>query len=247
MLFEGPGTQGSHEPVGLRLGAPFGIPITVEPGFFLFMVLIVLIRSGAGPIDIPQTGLFCFIIFFSLLAHELGHALMARMLDCDSIRISLIFFGGYATYSTTYNRRRNDGMIVRSNVPASRRFLISVAGPAVTFGLALLAFVLISIGSVQSVGPEDAMMFVLGNVLILNIIWGIFNILPVYPMDGGQALFHGLSIGMTENQAMRIVAPLSMIVCVAAGFFAIKWGYFFAAIFLAQFFFLNMRALDATR
>lgn len=237
----------SERPVGLHLGSPFGIPIIVEPGFFLFMGIIILLQMGGGPINVPQTGLLCFIIFFSLLLHEMGHAFTARLLGCDGIRISLIMFGGYATYSPTYNRRRHDGMFVRSNLPSSRRFLISIAGPAVTFSIAAVAFVLMFGVALRGVNPDDAAMFVLEVALVLNLIWGIFNILPVYPMDGGQALFHGLSSGMSEMRAMRIVAPISMIVCVAVGFFAIKTGYYIAAIFLAQFFFLNLRALEATR
>lgn len=222
-------------PAGWQILNFFGIPIYVEPSFFMFVGLIFLLQATGGPINVPEVGLFIFVIFFSILIHELGHALTAKMFGCDSIRIAMVMFGGYATHSHTTR---------------GKSVVISLAGPS--FGLALggAATVLYLVGGERllAIGPQGAMGFVLSVVIFINFFWSLFNLLPIYPLDGGQALMYGLSgVLHSEARAMLFVARLSMALCVLVAVISYQLGFVFVAIFCFFFFMNNMRIMQALR
>lgn len=189
-------------PNGWRILSLGDIECYVEPSFLIFIGIIVLInlQGGSGAPAISRAGLFGFIIFFSLLAHEFGHALMARLMGYRDIIISLVAFGGATTHP-----------------PATRgqSLLIVLAGPAVSLALwGMARFLWLSDAAwVQ----EDVSRYIIGNVLFLNLVWAIFNLLPIFPMDGGQALFYSLSFMMRNARAILVTAFVSLTVCAGVG------------------------------
>lgn len=201
----------------------FGIPIFIEFGFLIFLGLFAMLFTG-GEMDVARIGLICAIIFFSLLVHEFGHALTARALGCDAIRVVLVFFGGYATHTPTTH---------------GRSLLISLAGPAAEIVLALAGIVLISQEAVLSIGPPGAMEDMLGLVIILNLIWAGFNLIPIYPLDGGHVMFHALSLRLRTQRSMQITSWVSMFLCIVVGGFAYRSGYSFVALYCFFFFMQN--------
>ncbi|MCH8333660.1 hypothetical protein IIC65_06980 [Candidatus Sumerlaeota bacterium] len=224
-------TPDRDQPPGWRILSIFGIPVYVEPSFFMFLGLIVLFSAGGGPIDLPAVGLFCFVIFFSILIHELGHALVSKKFGCDSIRIALIMFGGYATHTPTTRMKS---------------VIISLAGPAfgLTFGLAALAASVWG-GPLLNLGSDGAMQALLASIIFINFFWTFFNLIPIYPLDGAQALFHGLTLRLAPNRAMVWVARLSMGLCIVLGLVAYQFGQVIVIAFFAFFFMDNLRILQA--
>jgi Zn-dependent protease len=129
----------------------------------------------------------------SILVHELGHAIAVRVHGWRPW-ITLYGFGGLASYQPT----RHD---------ARSQILISAAGPAA--GFLFIAFVM---AAVQASGhtvqlfpdPKASNLFPPWaafeifdsfnvNVLVfylwqINILWGLLNLLPIYPLDGGQIM-----------------------------------------------------------
>ncbi len=211
-------------PQGWRILTIGGIPVYVEPSFILFIGLITMLNADAGGIDVPRVGLICAVIFGSILVHELGHALSSKWFGLDNIRIALVMFGGYATHTPTTR---------------GRSIVISLMGPFFGLLLAAAAFGL-SRTRLLDAGPEGAMEFVLGSLLLLNLFWSLFNLIPVHPMDGGQVLFHTLTYWLEPTRALRAVVRLSMVLCVVLGLLAYRVEPFIA-LFFGLFFIDNWR------
>jgi len=113
-------------------------------------------------------------LLLSVLLHELGHALTARRFGIGVRGITLELFGGF----TELDR----------DAPSPRvELAVSLAGPAVSLGLGLLALV-VAIGL-----PGGTLAAELARQLALsNLVVAVFNVLPGLPLDGGRALRAGI-------------------------------------------------------
>ncbi len=161
-----------------------GIPVRVHPLFWLSTVLL-----GGLDLDPKRLPIWIGVVFVSILVHEMGHALMVRHFGWRP-NIVLYTFGGLAIYRPT----RHD---------STAQMLISAAGPGAGFLLAGLV-VLICRASGYPVlfargGPlgfewyvtntgSDTLNEIIFRLIEVNILWGLINLLPVYPLDGGQFL-----------------------------------------------------------
>jgi membrane-associated protease RseP (regulator of RpoE activity) len=107
-----------------------------------------------------------------ILTHECGHALVARLVGMQGIAITISAFGGYCSYAG--DRRP------RTDLP------ISLAGPGANFLTAGLIWLFVLY--VYPFARMDPMVakFV-SEVMVWSLVLGIFNALPIYPLDGGQA------------------------------------------------------------
>ncbi|MBK9927740.1 MAG: site-2 protease family protein [Anaerolineales bacterium] len=168
-----------------------GIPVSVHP---LFWLVALVFGSSGNLIFIP---VWIFVIFISILIHELGHAFAFRRYGQRS-RIVLHFAGGLTIPETS----ALDGW---AGVPSSpmRQIFISLAGPfaGFLFAAVIILGVVLTGGAVQtswlfgfiplplspSLSFGGALLSTLvGMLLWVNIFWGLMNLLPVYPLDGGQ-------------------------------------------------------------
>ena len=190
-----------------------GVPFFVEGSFLLFITVIVLMFiENMG--SITQAGLLGFVIFFSLMAHEAGHAMMARLLGVNRVAVSLVMFGGRTTFPPTTR---------------GRSLFITMAGPSASLLLVTAAWFLMR---TQAAVGSEAARFVLFYVYALNSFWAIFNLLPIYPMDGGQICFYGLSFFISDRQAMLTTAIVSVLTCAVGGYilyFVAACGFVFHA------------------
>jgi stage IV sporulation protein FB len=173
----------------------FGFPIRVHPFFWLFGLI-----SGMSTNDPAFLVIWICVLFVSILVHELGHAFAIRHFGRRS-HIVLYAMGGLAIEGSDdpygYEDYRSSARTPHEQI------LISAAGPAAGFGLAALTAALIYAmrGSViyapiYEVIPffrvdlpegSDRKLFQLFDALMyVNIFWGLINLLPVIPLDGGQ-------------------------------------------------------------
>ena len=157
-------TETTQFDVHLRL---FGIPIRIHPMYWLISGLL-----GQPYNDAFDFAIWMVVCFVSLLMHEMGHALAFTLFGRRS-HIVLHAMGGYAM--PEYNL----------NSPG-RRLVVALAGPAVTFSLALIAFLVLMFTKGIALDPMILRALVL--TFAINLFWGIFNMLPIWPMDGGRAL-----------------------------------------------------------
>lgn len=162
----------------LRVGSLFGIPFYLNVSWFFILVLITWDYGQELLQAFPSLGgiawawglLAALLLFASVLAHELGHSLVALRQGIAVNSITLFIFGGLASLGE------------ESKTPAEA-FWVAVAGPIVS----LVLFGLLT--TVQIVSPiAGPLAAVVGLVATINLILALFNLLPGLPLDGGNVL-----------------------------------------------------------
>ncbi len=113
-----------------------------------------------------------FSLLFSILFHEVGHALAAKVLRIPIERIHVYLFGGMAELRH------------RPLIP-NQEFFVSMAGPIASSLLALVSFVILSRLHAQT---QALFYFIVHFVAYMNLLLALFNLIPVYPLDGGRAV-----------------------------------------------------------
>lgn len=166
-----------------------GIPVRVHP---LFWVIAILFGSASlNPLSILM---WIFVIFISILVHELGHAFAFRRFGQDSYIVLHLMGGLAAPVSNEY-----DGGYAR--LTPNQNIFISLAGPFAGFLLAVV-IILAGIGiggqfiiSVLGIIPIPNVILpyefgllsrLFGMFIFVNFFWGFINLLPVFPLDGGN-------------------------------------------------------------
>ena len=170
----------------LRLGS---IPVRVR-GLFLVMAGVLGMSQG-GP---EVVAIWIAIVFVSVLAHELGHAFVGRMFGLTP-QIELHGMGGTTSW------------IEPRDVGHARGIAISLAGPFAGFAIAALLF---ACGRLGFHPQHPLVRRAFEQAFQINFYWGIFNLAPLLPLDGGNVLRGALNLltkGRGEKPA-RIVSIL---------------------------------------
>jgi Zn-dependent protease len=164
------------------------IPVRVHPFFWLVAVLIGLDLERPGFDKFTYLLVWVAVEFFSILVHELGHVLMGRYFGSRG-HILLTGVCGLAIGSAELPHRW-------------QRNAVSFAGPGADFLLAALVagvswffypeYTLSLLGSLvrleleYSTQPPLILGYAIWCLLWLNIVWGLVNLAPIWPLDGGQ-------------------------------------------------------------
>ena len=176
----------------------FGIPIEVQPFFWVICALLGGAIDADSGTAILAVSLFVIAAFISILIHELGHALIGRKLGGGDARIVLGSMGGLAyNEGGKFSREQRFWMIAAGPGAGFIVFLSLVLMLAVTFNFAdtlkLTGQVLFnsktsfSGTALESFLLEKPFVFLLlTHLLWVNFWWGLINLLPVMPLDGGQ-------------------------------------------------------------
>lgn len=212
------------------------VPVRVSPLFWV----------GAALLGSNGDGLTLIIVvaalFVSVLVHEMGHAVVMRRFG-ETPRIVLFILGGLAI---------SDGPAQRLGLPETGRtpreqILISLAGPAAGFMLGgATALVVLAMGGglafefpfyIEPTFPKDAvqpsitLLGILRVMLYINFFFNLLNLLPVYPLDGGQV---ARELFVLKDPWRGIVRSLwlSVITCgVLVGVAAWQRSFFLAVLF----------------
>ncbi len=228
-----------------------GFPVRVHPFFWLMTLML-----GARDDDPMALLIWIGVVFVSILVHELGHALLIRYFGQDA-RIVLYMMGGLAIPESSRwgssSGRRPRGELAQ--------ILISAAGPGAGFllGAVTAIGVLLGGGDVEVVWlrgilpivvayvPEPANVYVnllVNDLLWANIFWGLINLLPVNPLDGGTIARELLTRGdpwqgTVKSLWLSVIVGAGMAV---VGFSALRDPYI--AIFFAVLAFSNYTAIQ---
>lgn len=210
----------------------FGIPVRVLPWFWLLAALLGgdLLRMDEGW---KYLIVWMVVVFFSILVHEMGHALTARLFGYYP-RVFLYQFGGVAMYTP-------DGQYT-----AGRSILITFAGPAagLALGLGTLVGSFVLAASQLAVQPlVDATLMFLVEV---NIAWSILNLLPVYPLDGGQ-ITRDVCTSMNPRQGMVWTLWISVLVALLIALAAFTLRMTFLGIMFGLMCYQNFQMLQMRR
>lgn len=179
---------------GIRIARLFGIEIKIDWSWLLILMLIVWNLTSAfsqahpewGMLFSISMGLLAAILFFlSVLLHELAHSLVAKSRGIPVSDITLFLFGGVS------NIREEP------KTPGSE-FMMAVMGPVTSLVIGFLLLVLSGIGlRAENLRDLNIMQFLeelgaLRTILVwigsVNVILGLFNLVPGFPLDGGRVL-----------------------------------------------------------
>ena len=211
-----PGRGGSGR--GLQI---FGFPLTIEPFFFVMAWLI-------GGRQEPQwMVLWVAVVFVGVLAHELGHAFAGRRLGMQPW-IRLTSFGGM----TGWQRPRPMTPI--------QQILISAAGPAV--GITIGGTALLATKAGFFAGGSPLLQRLAWDVMWVNLGWGVLNLLPILPLDGGHiaSSLAELVAGRRGRMAARV---FSVVLTVVIGLWALLARQWWILLLCAVFTYTNVQAL----
>ncbi|MBC2594829.1 site-2 protease family protein [Ruficoccus amylovorans] len=197
----------------IKLFRLFGIRVEVHASFLLLLILVGMWGyDAAGWPGVAGGMVYTLFIFASVLLHEYGHCFAARRYGVKIPRILLLPIGGMAQFS---HIPREPG----------RELVITLAGPLMNFLIAGVLFaVLGSSGGYLfynpfSLHPREF----LTMLMIWNLAMGIFNLLPIFPMDGGRILRALLVLKFDYLTATRLAVHtgkvLGVIAIAAAAFY----------------------------
>ena len=187
-----------------------GIQLAVHFSFFLLLAFVA--QEGWQDDGWPGLlwGVGTLLAFFTcVVLHEFGHSFTAMHFGIGVRRILLMPIGGMAEFE---------------DIPRqpSRELLITLAGPAVNFVIAgtLWAVVRFPRGWPLADFPASATGFA-QLLLHWNLLMGIFNLAPVFPMDGGRIVRALLATRLPYLRATFWAASLGKVLAVIAGLVAL--------------------------
>lgn len=170
----------------------------------LFMVYLAWNWSGGDPYYFTAV---VISLFTAILLHECGHGLMALVFKARDVSITLWAIGGVCSSQ-------------RQERPLAELAIIA-AGPVVNFILAGLAWGLVllrhtGVDPLPNLDAPEIAAFVdlfLRTFILINLVLGIFNCFPLFPLDGGQIAYQAQrAIGLRADTAKRSTLILAMVV-----------------------------------
>ncbi len=171
--------------MSVNIGRILGIPIRIHwTLWFVFILIAWSLATPGGYIYTTYPGLgtttywiigivSAFLLFVSVLLHELSHSYIAKKNGLPIARITLFFFGGVSELS---EEPRDAGLEVR----------MAAAGPLTSFAIAGVTGVLWLL--TQVISAPTAIIATLWYAALINAVLGAFNLIPAFPLDGGRVL-----------------------------------------------------------
>ena len=177
------------------------VPVYASPEAFLLPIFVLYLGQG---LSFDKLLMLFMAFVLVILLHELGHALVALAQGMLGVSITISALGGYCSYSG-------------DTIPG-RQLLISLAGPFTNLILAWITWLALNHAPIT----DDTMFFFFSTFFNWNLILGIFNLLPIYPLDGGQATLSIARMLGREFTARKVTLGLSFVFAfVALGFFTL--------------------------
>jgi Zn-dependent protease/predicted transcriptional regulator len=198
-----------------QIGSIRGIPILLHVSFLVTVIFFIWLFAdhtfeifgivfGFGEADVPIWLKYLFssitsiLFFLTLLFHELSHSVVAQSYGIKIKSITLLIIGGIAQMEDIPKEPRKEAMI-------------SAAGPAFSLGIGIFAYAIyISFYQVNEVTWTFGNAFLMSVSIIAyyNILLGIFNLIPAFPMDGGRIFRAMLAMNMPYIDATRIAVAV---------------------------------------
>ena len=184
----------------INLFKVFGIQLSVHASFALLLAYVAYEGWTEAKLPGMVWGVGLLLLFFvCVVLHELGHSLTARRYGINVPRILLLPIGGVAQFSRIPRKPLEE-------------LIITIAGPAVNFVIAAVLFAVIWIGTINTKDfPPYSFNTLIDELCKWNLVMGIFNLLPVFPMDGGRIVRALLATKLPYLRATQLAAAGSKI------------------------------------
>lgn len=217
----------------------FGVPVSIHPSLWLTLAVLGGALGAGSMIHLLSVCLFVIAGFFCLLCHEMGHALVGRRFGGGEPRVYLAWLGG-------------DCNNPRARMTRMQGVIMTAAGPLASLALGLLALGLLcvyvgntatglSLGMDFMFGimPQEAAdlgsplaLFFFLYLIEVSFWWSVLNLIPVFPLDGGQIL-NGLM------RSPRQVHAISLAIACLLSLFFLVLGVWLMAILMVMLAVLN--------
>jgi Zn-dependent protease len=213
-----------------KIGSIRGIPIKLHVTFLIILLIFIWIFAiqefkifgifiGFGGMNIPTWHKYLFgaiasVLFFStVLFHELSHSLVAVSYGIKIRSITLFVLGGVAQMEEIPRDPRMEAKM-------------AAAGPAFSLGIGILSYAIYYLfGPVSPTASgatlKNAALIVVGIIAFYNIILGLFNLIPAFPMDGGRILRALFAMRMPYIEATRRAVAVGKGFAFAMGIFGL--------------------------
>ncbi|PRX45076.1 Zn-dependent protease [Prauserella shujinwangii] len=168
---------------GLLLFRVDGVPVLLAPSWWIGSLIVVvlyaplvgrLLPGASAALSWSLAAAFAVLLGLSVLAHELGHCVVALRLGIPVRRLRLFLLGGLSEVARTPRKPGQEG-------------LVAVAGPVVSLLLAAFCGLLL-----LAVPPGGPAWLLVAQCAVANLAVGLFNLLPGLPLDGGRLLRAGV-------------------------------------------------------
>ena len=192
---------------GWPVGRIAGVRILITPSWIASIAVIAVLGVPVVRRVVPGTGAPVAVLVaiglgvllgVSVLAHELGHCVAARMLGIEVVAVRLYLLGGVSELAT-------------GPVGARDEALVAAAGPAVSGVLAGAFWLALLPTTGGTIGALVLLLLALSNLVI-----AVFNLLPALPLDGGRVLRAGIWGVTGSRRAGTVAAVVGGLVLAAA-------------------------------
>ncbi|MDJ1016365.1 MAG: site-2 protease family protein [Paracoccaceae bacterium] len=196
------------------IGRLFGSELRVHATFFLLLIWIAVAAFVAeGPAAALENVSFILALFACVVAHEFGHALMARRYGIKTPDITLLPIGGMARLERLPENPRQE-------------IAVAVAGPAVNVVIWAVITVLhgveTRIDALEAI--EDPEQGFFSRLATVNLFLVVFNMIPAFPMDGGRVLRAVLAMFMGRVTATQVAASAGQTIAFLFGVLGLLSG-----------------------
>lgn len=201
----------------------FGIPVKVDPSFLFVCALLAYSRLSQPELLVE----WLIVIFVSILIHELGHALVIRSFGL-SPQIMLYSMGGLTSWTD------------EKGISHAKHIAISLAGPFAGFlfyGIVFLSNIYLPDLFADHLGRQTY-----HDLQRVNLWWGVFNLLPILPLDGGNVAY-SVEQWVTKKHRGVITRVISLLVAVGVGLWALSSDWLWVVFLMGLFAWNNGSAL----
>lgn len=192
----------------------FGVQVSIHPTLWLTLAILGRAYMVSNMVELMSALLFIIAAFVVLLMHEMGHALVGRRLGGGEPSVYLAWLGGDCTNETA-RLTRLQGVVM------------TIAGPLASLAVGLVTYLILclyvgdfGLASVLSVGfafgvmPAEVLMaypplamFFFFYLIEVSFWWTILNMLPIFPLDGGQ-IMQGLMKSRVQMHAISLAVAI---------------------------------------
>jgi Zn-dependent protease len=206
----------------LKIGSIMGIPIKLDTSLLLALPIFAYFSAmnsqpfGFAEVDPPiaryaLSALSAIFLFTSVLLHELAHSYFAKRYGVNIYSITLLLFGGVASMEIP----RKPGQEAK----------MAFAGPLTSLIIGIICLFtysyIISPTPALSQNSVYLIIWILGS---MNLMLGIFNLLPAFPLDGGRMLRSIFAMKMSYVKATHSAASIGKFVAILMAIYGIYVG-----------------------
>ena len=197
----------------------FGVPVSVSPWFWLGSAFLGYTFLERG---VRHLLMWVVCVFVSVLLHEFGHAFAVKAFG-GRPAVYLVLLGGLCAFR-------------RERMSAAKDVLISLAGPFAQFGLLAvvlagwLAYAAANGGTYDPSADPSLAGTMLVALLFINVAWPVLNLLPIFPLDGGQVV-RALLVKWRGRDGMLWTARVSLAAAAVCAALCLRYSTYMLILF----------------